>query len=310
MLVSVVVITYGHEKTIGKCLDSILMQEKKFDLEIIVGEDNSPDKTREILKKYEKENPGIFKMIYRDVNIGSRRNSYDCQIRAAGEYVAFCEGDDFWLDKHKLMKQLNFLQSHPKYVACYHNVKVVDNTNRHTCEKRYPSSPLKNYSLFLYDCGYMPSQLASLMMKNLKYNTHDFSWRLNQQLVLPGDRILILILLSIGKIYVMSDVMSAYRYVTNEGFSFSAQKQQENLKEMEKTWLILEDCFKYNKFVKRFCCMKKKLVLFRQRKNILDIIKYFLTSKMILFYISRFVYCYCNKLLFKIFVKKWSYIAR
>ena len=51
-LVSVTVAAYQHEIYIKKCLDGILMQQTNFPFEIIIGEDDSKDKTRAICIDY------------------------------------------------------------------------------------------------------------------------------------------------------------------------------------------------------------------------------------------------------------------
>ena len=95
VLLSVICPTYNHEKYIRQALDSILMQKVNFKYEVIVGEDCSPDNTREILKEYEKKYPDIFTMVYHDKNIGARNNSQDLLKRANGKTkqgfsIVFC----------------------------------------------------------------------------------------------------------------------------------------------------------------------------------------------------------------------------
>lgn len=128
-LVSICCRTYNHEKYIADALDSFLMQETSFPFEIIVHDDASTDKTADIIREYEKKYPEIVKPIYQKENkysqgINITREFIVPQIR--GKYVATCEGDDFWIDKYKLHKQISFLEEHDKYIMCFHKVKVVD----------------------------------------------------------------------------------------------------------------------------------------------------------------------------------------
>lgn len=112
--VSVVVLTYNQEETIERTLDSILKQEVDFPFEIIIGEDHSSDKTPFICRKYEKKFPEIIRLIENPVNKGLLNNYYDCLLMARGKYIADLAGDDFWIDIHKLKKQVDFLDQNPE----------------------------------------------------------------------------------------------------------------------------------------------------------------------------------------------------
>ena len=67
-LVSVCVITYNQADYIGECIESILAQETTFPFEIIIGEDNSTDGTRELCKKYADENPDKIRLFLKRNN--------------------------------------------------------------------------------------------------------------------------------------------------------------------------------------------------------------------------------------------------
>ena len=118
--VTVVCITYNHEKYIDKCLRGIVMQKTDFPFEAIVYDDASPDGTAEIIKKYENEYPEIIKPFYQKDNTFKRHyNKYhDIYALAKGDYLAICEGDDFWTDPYKLQKQFDFMEAHPDYSLC------------------------------------------------------------------------------------------------------------------------------------------------------------------------------------------------
>ncbi|UPT76813.1 glycosyltransferase [Sulfurovum sp. XGS-02] len=108
-LMTVACITYNHESYISDALDGILMQETDFPFEVIVHDDCSIDKTVEILEKYVKEYPTIIKLILQKENQWSKGIMPGTTIfnRASGKYIAICEGDDYWIDPHKLQIQLD-----------------------------------------------------------------------------------------------------------------------------------------------------------------------------------------------------------
>ena len=117
-LVTVLVLTYQHVSYISKCLDGILMQETNFDFEILVGEDESSDGTRDICIEYAKKYPDKIRLFLhsRENNIEiydkltAKFNSSYCHYSAKGKYLALCEGDDFWIDPLKLQKQVDFFR--------------------------------------------------------------------------------------------------------------------------------------------------------------------------------------------------------
>lgn len=117
--VSVCITTYNLESYIAQTLDSILRQETSFDYEVIVGDDFSTDRTREILLQYKAQYPDKIVLHFQEKNVGVNRNDYDLIHLAKGEYVAWCDGDDYWLTKDKLQKQVDILDANPEY-SCVH----------------------------------------------------------------------------------------------------------------------------------------------------------------------------------------------
>lgn len=227
ILVSVIVLTYNHEKYIKQALDSILMQKVDFRYEIIVGEDCSFDKTRDILKWYEKQYPEKFIMIYREKNIGGKKNLLDVLSRTRGKYLASLEGDDFWLDENKLQKQIDFLEQNPEVIATSHKVSVVDKYGNKIVGMNYPSCKDSWYTLKHFKNGILPGQTASIVRKNFyKYKLFDLSILDRISRHMPGDRISFFLLVSHGKFFCFKEVMSAYRYVTDNGTSFSATQKK------------------------------------------------------------------------------------
>jgi glycosyltransferase involved in cell wall biosynthesis len=136
-LVSVCVTTYNHKNYIAECLDGILMQKTTFPFEIILGEDESTDGTREICQDYAEKHPDIIKLFLRSredvIKINDkptgRFNFIENLNAAKGKYIALCEGDDYWTDPLKLQKQVDFLEANKTAVVCYHNAKIIDSTN-------------------------------------------------------------------------------------------------------------------------------------------------------------------------------------
>lgn len=132
-LVSICVQTYNHKDYIKQCLDGILMQQTKFNFEIILGEDESNDGTRDICQEYKNKYPDIIILFLRNRNdviyINDKptgRYNFIENIKSChGKYIALCEGDDYWTDPLKLQKQVDFLETHLDYSLCFHKVQIL-----------------------------------------------------------------------------------------------------------------------------------------------------------------------------------------
>lgn len=125
-VVSVCCITYNHEKYIEEAIDSFLMQETNFPFEVVIGEDCSTDNTRKIVEKYKENYPNIIKLIVSENNVGMQANGQRTMDACKGEYIAACEGDDYWMDAEKLQIQKDFLESNPEYIICYTDVEAFN----------------------------------------------------------------------------------------------------------------------------------------------------------------------------------------
>lgn len=117
-LVSVFVMVYNHEKYISDTLNGILMQLVDFDYEIVVGDDCSSDYSRDILLSYTKKYPKKFNLLFQEMNIGAANNQKSILSACTGKYIAFCEGDDYWIDPLKLQKQVDIFLKYPDTIIC------------------------------------------------------------------------------------------------------------------------------------------------------------------------------------------------
>ena len=124
--VSACIITYNHEKFIEDCLEAAISQKLDFDYEIIIGEDKSTDNTLAICKEYERAYPELIRVIERPENLGLIGNWMDTLDQCRGDYIAMCEGDDFWTDFLKLQKQVSFLENNPDYALSCTKVQTAN----------------------------------------------------------------------------------------------------------------------------------------------------------------------------------------
>lgn len=123
VMVSICCLTYNHAPYVRECLDGFLMQQVNFPIEIIVHDDASTDGTQDVLREYKEKYPDLFHLILQTENQYSKGKHVTTEFlfpKARGKYIAFCEGDDYWTDSHKLQKQVDFLESHPDHSLCCH----------------------------------------------------------------------------------------------------------------------------------------------------------------------------------------------
>ncbi len=114
-------ITYNHEQFITQAVESALKQQVNFDYEIVVGEDCSTDSTRAILQALQAAHPTRLRLVLPTHNLGPHRNFVNVLQACQGQYVALLEGDDYWIDPHKLQKQVDFLEAHPQCAMSCHD---------------------------------------------------------------------------------------------------------------------------------------------------------------------------------------------
>ena len=127
-LVSVIMITYGHEKYIQKAIEGVFLQKTNFPVELIIANDCSPDNTDELVKEIIKKSPPNIQVRYtkHEANKGMNLNFIWAYQQVKGKYVAVCEGDDYWTDENKLQKQVDFLEQNPDYSISCHNIFLLN----------------------------------------------------------------------------------------------------------------------------------------------------------------------------------------
>lgn len=140
-VVSVCCTAFNHEDFVGDALDSILNQITHFPFEILIHDDASNDDTVRILKQYQSEFPEIIKPVYQVKNkwqLGIRINPTFNFTRAKGQFIAICEGDDFWVSTDKLQKQVSYMLNSPTVSLTFHQSKVLrENQNQTTLSEDY-----------------------------------------------------------------------------------------------------------------------------------------------------------------------------
>lgn len=204
--VSICCITYNHAPYIRQCLDGFLMQQCDFEYEILIHDDASTDGTIGIIEMYREKYPQLIKPIIQKENQYSKGvrgfNFLFNFPRAKGEFLAICEGDDFWTDPCKLQKQVDLLERRPDLSFCSHNVNKVDQDGMEIKSGVAQSTVFFNEKEVFHKL--FPT--LSLLFRNVKLGYND-----SLSKTINGDAVLIALLSSYGGAAHMGFVAASYR---------------------------------------------------------------------------------------------------
>lgn len=227
MEVSVLMITYNHESYIKEAIESVLTQECDFEVELIIADDCSNDKTEEVVKDILRTHPkrSWIKYHKHTENKGMQPNFMFAKKQAKGKYIALCEGDDYWTDHLKLQKQVGFLEANPEYGICFHNVELYNN-NQNLFEKDNITRNVLDTTTVLDLARGNFIHTPSVVLRN------DFiipKWFKNTPM---GDWTLYLISIGDKKIKKIDDIMAVYRKHNNSMWSSKSQEKRDELTKM------------------------------------------------------------------------------
>lgn len=203
------IITYNQKEYISQCIEGVLMQKTNFSFEIIIGDDNSTDGTREIITEYARKYPDLIKLNLREVRgegIPGKQNFLTTLTMCTGEYISLCDGDDYWTDPLKLQKQVDFLEANPEYVLCFHQVSIL-NSNGEIVDDFITKVP-ENYETIeiLAQLGnYIHT--PSVVFRNIN---KAFPFEFQHSPI--GDYFLYMMLAEHGKLKCFEEKMAIYRY--------------------------------------------------------------------------------------------------
>lgn len=218
VMVSINCITYNHEAYIGQAIEGFLMQETDFDFEILIHEDASTDRTAEIVRRYELEHPDKIRVIYQTENQYSKGvfvNRLN-EEQARGKYSVLCDGDDYWIDPHKLQKQVDYMETHPDCTLCFHDAYVETDDTVHQDwrvipwmpeNRKYASQKARTYNAGeLQLLGFIPT-MSMMYRTGLLIDGPD--WLYDSP---ASDAAIKLYAASKGYAYYIPEAMSVYRY--------------------------------------------------------------------------------------------------
>jgi glycosyltransferase involved in cell wall biosynthesis len=241
--ISIICITYNHEKYIDEAIDSFLMQETDFPFEIVVGEDFSSDATLLILLEYKKKYPNILKLLINDKNIGVTKNILRTALESNGDFIALCEGDDYWTDKTKLQNQYNILKSDITISGVYHNVNVINENNSIVKNIPFKGKDYDSLNTFFADFYQIPT--CSVVFRNFFKDEGFYKFRkMFRETKYILDYLIDTLIIEHGRYIFLDKTMGCYRVIESNS-SFSSQKIEAVEKEMLQTRDNIDNYFNF-----------------------------------------------------------------
>ncbi len=248
-LVAVKCAAYNHEKTIRQTLEGFVKQETDFPFVVIVNDDASLDHTADIIKEFEKKYPNIIMPIYQTENQYSKKTlgkimQDKVDAFPSIKYVAICEGDDYWISKDKLQKQVEFLEAHSEYSMCCSNCVVITPNGEEDWSISQTDIDLSLENLIKKGGLYIPT--ASIVYrKEVKENYPECCKQCK-----VGDHPLQIMCGLKGKVRYFSEKMVAYRFSFSN--SWTGSRNTVNINKLIQSWksslIMLEGLNKYSHY--------------------------------------------------------------
>ena len=221
---SVMVLCYQHKPFLEQCLGSIANQEYRGDVRVIVADDASTDGSQDLLREWAANHEHIELILHRE-NLGPAKNFEFALNHCEQEILAFCEGDDYWTDPHKLEKQVALLIKYPDVSMCFSDYCRVGENGEKEAESSLGDLPERfGMKDLLYGQG--PSVNATIIRrKTLEGGFAAEFYRVSN----PDVFIFAKALLS-GPAYYLPEVCSAYRIHAGGIWSKLAQEEKKLLR--------------------------------------------------------------------------------
>jgi glycosyltransferase involved in cell wall biosynthesis len=249
-IVSVMMITYGHEDYIRQAIEGVLMQECNFSVELIVADDCSPDNTPAVVREILSTHPRASWIRYtrHSKNKGRIDNSLWALQQSKGKYTAICEGDDYWIDPYKLQKQFEYLEENSNSAGCFHHAYIIHRSDEDLCNI---------YNAYVSQYRTYDQEMA-LTWLGSSYATCTLMFRTSVLLNPPDwfknnvcDEFIDILVTNYGNLDFIDEKMSVYR-ITGQG-TWTGLSETEQLEDLLSRALILynEGFFKarYSEFL-------------------------------------------------------------
>lgn len=264
-LLSISIVTYQHARFIRECLESVYAQQTDFPFEVLIGEDDSTDGTREICVEYAERYPQITRLFLHDRGDRTtldprapwRKNLLNNLQTAQGRYIALLDGDDYWTDPLKLQKQIDAMETDVSISGTFHDCVFLDENsgteivkigNRRIDRRADLESVIREKNM----------ATASMVFRNVIdwFRLPDWFFR-----IAVGDYGIVLLVAKEGDWLYLDDVMSVFR--RHDSGIWSGRSADDRFEEELVFWESLAESSEFEKITHLF--KRRRKVLFRAR---------------------------------------------
>lgn len=229
-------LVYNHEPYLRDCLEGFVIQQTNFPFKAVVHDDASTDNSAAIIREYAEKYPHIIEPIYETENQYSKHDGSLGRIMNAATlgrspYLAYCEGDDYWIDPLKLQKQVDYMDAHPECTMTCSNVEI-HTPNGIIADKKQQENWFYSEKSTIIPTNKIikhAGHTCTLMIKSNLYNQYPISCKTCK----VGDYPLQIWAALNGSIYCFKDKTAVYRYESIG--SWSANQKIINNKKKAKT---------------------------------------------------------------------------
>lgn len=211
-VLSICCITFNHEQFVRETIEGFLMQETTFPVEIAIHDDASSDMTVSIVQDYSRSYPGLFRLVLRRQNQFQQSGYaflWEFLAEARGEFIAVCEGDDYWTSIDKLELQVQKLVKDPQAAFCGGKTRIVKDVAGELVEVGTIKPARIKSSYQLND-----------ILKHYSFHTSTFIFRPRE--ILPklksatfananGDEVMLALCAAAGPVLYVDKYLSVYR---------------------------------------------------------------------------------------------------
>ena len=210
IIVSIRCTVFNHENYLRQCLDGIVSQKTNFKYEAIVHDDASSDGSADIIREYAEKYPSIVKPIYQKENQFSKDIAIVRETvtkACSGKYMAWCEGDDYWIDPFKLQKQVAILENDHTIGLVYGKAKQFLDKKKSFKKQSYGSIVESAKDLIFSNTIPTPT----VMVRKSLYTQYMNELDIQSQKWLMGDYPLWIYLAVHSRLYFINDDLAVYR---------------------------------------------------------------------------------------------------
>lgn len=254
--------TYNHKNTIAKALEGFLMQQTSFKYVVYVHDDASTDGTQDILRAFQEKYPDKLVVDYETENQYSKGVAPLAKVFLGLDkykYIAFCEGDDYWIYPHKLQKQYDILEADKELALCVHNGIINDNRKhlKEIANNYLQEGVLSDNQYICFDDG--PLLTSSFFLRS-EYYTRMPRYLRDAPL---GDDPIIYYCGQKGKIYYFDGVWTVYTYQSGDSaWSVRIENDERYLQEYLKGYMsFLEGYDKNTQCIHSNCIRIQRLAV-------------------------------------------------